>query len=729
MKYLDISKLPDRPYILMGCAVVFWSITTFLIFIEILHWPYIGAQFNANIAGKSAIVTKITVSSPADLAGLKVGDEIIAVENNNDGRYRFTGLEAIGGRHQIHSYDMSNATTLSKNLIWNYLSQGKFVLILKNQNRITIKPANSRPVSTLPFKIFNTVMQSLIVFAISMGIYIFAKPTVAVRLLIASGLGLAVNNLIGIALFAREFVKPAYIQAPIFTISALATLTFIYGLLALLWYFPSPINRFPFGKIVIGFALFVWSAQLFQFYQFPIHPYQFPYLLSLPIAVVISAIQWYRTRNRPMERASVKWFMLTIYGVSSVAAALYSIPIILRQEPIIGPVTASFVLSLIFVGIALGTLRFRLFDMQRIWWRVIVWFVGGLMVVAVDLLLISQFDLDQKASIPLALLITGWAYFPIRQRIFEYFVGTSVIEVGDHVPNMITRFSTIVEEQEFDGGFVAFLQEVFTAKDIGAIGRSKIEQSRLEDHGLALRVPDISGSGSIQLIGKAGGRQLFTRNDCQVAESFLHLVRNMNTASKQQFTKLQEDRQRIVRDLHDDVGGRLLSLVYQSKDEQISQKARDALAALKESLIVVEDSEAIDFEVAWHKIKTQAKERFEQSGHKFQINESIHSPRILSAREYVNVKRISQEIVSNAIKYNSRGKIELSVIVDDLGTIKMTSTNWIFNDIQDKTSTKRGLLNIDTRLGEIGGKLHTRIETTDNGKRRYVVKIVVPLLN
>ncbi len=709
-------------------AFALWCLTALMIFNQALQWPYLGARFSADIAGHAIIVDKVIADGPAEKAGLKAGDRIVALRNPDEGEtYSLTGLEAIAGRHQLYSYEMVIAADRAIRKTWKFLEQDKVELVTDDDRTFVLHPSLSRPLWSLPIQTFTALAQSLLILLINAGIYAFAARSKAVNLLALSGLGLVGNTLSNSLIGARELVLAPQTLNFIYLINSFSLLVFTYGLLALLWHFPTRISRFPFATITFLIVLFIQYTQYFGLLEFPVHVFQLPNLLPFPLAIVISIIQWRRTAGKPVERASVMWFMLTIYGITSLVTILYSVPIMLRYPPLLSPHVASFTLSLIFIGIAAGTLRYRLFDIHRIWWRAIVWMAGGFGVVLADILLISQFDLEQAKALPFALFLAGWTYFPLRQAVLQYFVGSRNIKIADHVPDMIKTFSTIEDSDEFDGRFIAFLRRVFKAADIGPVSRTHASSASLDKNGLVLRVPSLSGNGVLELVGKSGGRQLFSPNDIRVANSFTRLIRNMNDARERENTRLQDDRDRIVRDLHDDVGGRLLNLIYRAKENSVTNEARATLKALKETLIVVEDTQSFDFSVVWDEICANAAGRLKSTGKKLSETLDINSERVLSAREYINLTRIVQEIVSNAIKYAGSDEVSLSARVDANGTLELVSGNSCSNSCDEELSGRRGLANIRKRIEEIGG--HLNIAATENreNEKTFTIRLVLPL--
>ena len=714
-------------FILVLVLFALWCLAIALIFSLTLKWPYVGGEFTADVPGQTMVITKIKKGSPADKAGLKSGDRITAFIDPVSGeRYKLTGLEAIAGRHQLHSYEMTARARESMLQTWSFISKDQVIFETANDGKFELTPQKMRALWDLPFKVFTSMAQSLLVLLIASGIFIFAKRSTAVNLLAISGLGLTVNSLTNVLIGSRETVIPPHVLNVTTLTNAFASTLFIYGLLALLWHFPSRINKFPFAKFVIGVGLFIVFVHYFALFDFPFHTYQFPNLLPFPIAIGISIIQWRRTRNNPLERASVMWFMLTIYGVTTLVMLFYSLPIILHYPPILSPHLATFALSFIYIGIALGTLRYRLFDIHRIWWRSIVWLAGGFIVFLADILLISQFDLEQSKAIPLALFIAGWAYFPIRQIILDYFLGSKNTKIGDHVTDMISTFSTLEDSDEFEGRFVGFMRRVFDSADFGPVSRDSQKQTALENNGLMLRIPNLFAQGSFQLAGKSAGRQLFSPNDVRVADNLTTLVRNIGDARKHEFEELKKDRERIVRDLHDDVGGKLLSLIYRTKDKEVADDARATLAALKESLIVVENTQTIDFDIAWHRIAEKAEQRLSNAKIKYEIQSQIIVDRNLSTREYINLKRIVQEIISNAIKYAKPGLVHLNGGVSSTGIILISCNNVSGGESMNEFSSKRGLANIRKRSEEIGATVEIKTPKEGKGISRFEITLTLP---
>jgi signal transduction histidine kinase len=667
----------------------------------------------------------VRAGSPAARAGLADGDEIIAIIDAQGLRHNLTGLEAIESRDQIRSYEMWNDTRAANATTWSIIDGHRLEFELHDGRRLTVFPQEGRSALSLPPGFFILLIQSLIIVLIAAGILAFAPHSLPVALLVTSGIAISVNMLIFMALTACELAMPPAVQSLTFNLGSVGITVFSLSLLALLWYFPMPIARFPFGKLVVIFGLFVLSAQYFQYFAFPPHPYQTPLLLTQLGGVILSVVSWRRTRGKPLERASVMWFILSIVGVCVLVVLAFNIPVFFGLQPIFGANTALFAITFVYVGVALGTLRYRLFDIHRIWWRTITWAVGGLVVLLVDVILVAQFDFEQATALPLALVLAGWGYFPVRQIVFEYFVTSRRVRVEDYLPELIKMFSGVKQPDEFDGRLIAFLRHVFQAEEIGPIRHEVSDRATVSDNGLALEVPDLSGTRTVQIIGKAKGRQLFSTDDVSTAQTIVRLVRYLADLSRRELEDITDDRRRIVRDLHDDVGGRLLSLVYSAPDDRSARAARGALAALKDSLIVIEDTETIDVEMAWANIRAEATERLSVMGIALEVAEDFQSSRVLSAREYLNFKRIFQEIASNMIKYAQPTVAHVAISVALDGQFVLRASNRIAALQETVSSTHRGHSSITTRAAEIGGTVSFENRWDDEGGI-YEITVTLP---
>ena len=731
-RWLQKIEYPFSVTVVAGMLVLWCAIAIFG-HLKLADGPYLGIVFQGDPDKKQLFVRSINETGEAYHAGIRLTDRFDAVETvDGTKRHDFIGPEAYSGIQRIHSYQKHDEMLQAKRDLWEFVELPEYVLVRDTGERVLLKPEKSRSWSSsylLTALIIIILLESLVMILVSSGIFAFAKRSVGVTVLFIGGVGFSINAMANSFIVTREIMLDPSIYYWIQLPSMAGSIAFQYALLCLVWYVPNPISRFPFWQTMLVVAVFVYSAQTFKFFEFPIHPYEFPKLMLLPLGIIISVIQWRKSSGDPITRATAQWLMMSIYGSLTIVIILYNVPLVLKQPPLINPLIASFLWLFTFIGLALGTIRYKLFEVQRYWLKIVTWIVGGTLVMLADLLMVSQFDFSQKQALPLALLLASWVYFPIRHFLFEYFVKSRDTKMTNHIVDLIDTFGGTKNAAAFDQKFASFAKKVFQARDIQQHASGRGSNSLICENGLGLTIANVSNSGSITLFGKADGKSLFSVNDMSTADSFVKLIRNLKDIRLQEQEVLEEERGRIVRDLHDDVGGRLLSLIYKAPDSKLEADARATLTALKESMIVIEDSESVDMELAWDQIRQDSEERLNEAGFALVVNENISEKGFyLTARQYVNLKRIVQELISNVIKHGREGPVDLGLNVTEDNYCQLNCRNKTRYASDSNILSGRGIGNISKRIEEIGGSISLLVneQETDTGNSFFEIEMQFP---
>lgn len=701
-------------------AFVTWATLCAMVLQVLSDVPWLGARFEPNPGG-GVVVQSIVRGGPADVAGLLRGDEVVSITASDGAALSLTGFEAVLGRHQTPNFDSYNATLDAKEALWPIVTQPELTMETSDGRRIELTGLQSRGLFKFQFEFALKMLNALVVALVAIGIWAFAPRGYAVTLLAISGIGLAVNILCGAILSTSELtISPSLFHLSI-SAASWGGATFSYALLVVIWHFPRKLSRQPVTEVLMGIGVLLQINLLFQFYEFPINSFEMAHLVPVPIALVASLLQWRNTRGKPLERASVIWFSLTIYGLVTLVVGLYSLPLVLNVPILLSPALANVFLALIFLGIALGTLRYRLFDVHRIWLRAVLWVIGGVTFILLDLGFVLVLNLEQSYALPLALLVAGWIYFPSRNKLAEWVLGARETDVSAHIPELIRRFNNLRDEDEVNGRFIGFLKSVYRVSEVASIDDIPLQEAQIENHGLFLRVPLVTEGRSALLVGMAGGRQLFSRGEVAATDTFLYLVRSLHAGNVSEVKRLEEERERITRDLHDDVGGKLLTMIYQAPDEAAANQAREALQALRETVYVVENQQTIEFSGAWALLVAELEKDL---GRVLSHENRAQLTRDLSAREYVNLKRIMQEVTSNALKYAEKGSMELSVQSDAEDTLFFRFRNRLGAEAQPDLTSGRGLMNIRRRIEEMGGSVAIATAEANNGV--FQLDLVMP---
>lgn len=188
---------------------------------------------------------------------------------------------------------------------------------------------------------------------------------------------------------------------------------------------------------------------------------------------------------------------------------------------------------------------------------------------------------------------------------------------------------------------------------------------------------------------------------------------------------LLEERQRIVRDMHDGIGGQLLGLAVQVKARQLDSEGLETalqtsisdLRLIVDSLDSAEDGVADALRGFEHRVRAQA------SAIKAEFQSRIDldaDDAVLGPRGTLQVLRILQEAVANAIRHARPSRISLSAALNATGQVEVVLRD-NGSGILPGASEGRGLSNMRTRAASIGAQLDV---TSDSGGT--LVRLVLP---
>lgn len=150
-------------------------------------------------------------------------------------------------------------------------------------------------------------------------------------------------------------------------------------------------------------------------------------------------------------------------------------------------------------------------------------------------------------------------------------------------------------------------------------------------------------------------------------------VKNKHTQLEQSFARMKlleteravsEERERIYRDLHDDVGAKLLSLVYRAGTPATAELARSALQDLRDvvSRTAAADVPLEELAADWH---AECDQRLTEAAMRLDWRQSgVFDGIALSQPQALDISRVLREAVSNAIKHSGAAVVVVAVGVD-----------------------------------------------------------------
>ena len=184
---------------------------------------------------------------------------------------------------------------------------------------------------------------------------------------------------------------------------------------------------------------------------------------------------------------------------------------------------------------------------------------------------------------------------------------------------------------------------------------------------------------------------------------------------------VSEERERIYRDLHDDVGAKLLSLVYRAGDGENADLARSALQDLRD-VVSTTAPDNLSLEALCGNWRAECERRLSDAGVSLDWRqegaiETVH----LNQPQALNLGRILREAVSNQIKHARASRAEVEVVLAEQTLSLRIRDNGIGCDKGATPGAGRGVRNMEMRAERIGAALQR------NGEGGCEVVVHLPL--
>jgi signal transduction histidine kinase len=227
---------------------------------------------------------------------------------------------------------------------------------------------------------------------------------------------------------------------------------------------------------------------------------------------------------------------------------------------------------------------------------------------------------------------------------------------------------------------------------------------------------------------------------------FLALLKRFQTLLKNQQEKmqvelesqirLQHERERISRDLHDNVGAQLSYIISNidhivetnNKDKNrlndVADTAKSAILNLRETIWAIHN-EQVTVEDFYDRFKLYATNQTKNRGDiNLVFSENIvHNP-ILNPNQALNLYRICQESFNNALKHAHAQRLDIFISADETTTFLFhLQDDGIGFDLNKNTEGSYGLQNMKARAKEIGAHFYLYSELGQGTRTEILIEV------
>ena len=667
--------------------------------------PWLGVKLNIN-DDQSIVIDQIIKGSPAE--GLLIpGDEIMALIGSDNRRFELQASDLVENLDGCTTFEQYRQALQRHETINTIIAQPEMSVQLRDGSLINLHPSSTRPLAALTYKPWLQLFIGMAGFLIATTTLLLRHNSIATQIFFIAGLSFLASAW-GAAIYSgRELAIDSELARLATTAGISGAKLLAYSLVALIWLYPKPVSRFPVVSILYVLAIADILRIAFLGFDLPLHTTFIGTTAVIPLGILFSIAQWRQAKHKADHRAILKWMNLSIYIAVFLIIGTHDLPIILSITPLINVVSEYAIVVIIFLGFAFAITRYRLFDIERWWIDIWLWFFAGTLILASDFILAYVIKMNQGVALSLALILVGWLYFPLRQQVWKKLLKRKNRGIEHYLPKIVTALTR--SDDNIEQLWQTLLREIFNPLSLEK-HTLPLTAPAIDNDGLALLLPGSEHSDGYRLRYADKGRRLFLEEDTHLAASLFNLVFDKQRSIATYMQGVHEERKRILRDLHDDVAGRLLALKLNTNDKSTIPSINEALTALRSVIYSLNRHQDKNLGEASTRWRSDLQNLIDPS--KIRLSWDIDSTLDtlpLSAHQILNLERILREAFSNAVHHSKPTEIMVRVQMEGSDLILRVENNSNIN--KPVCDPGNGLLNIRQRMQEMGGSMEYTNDT------------------
>lgn len=593
-------------------------------------------------------------------------------------------------------------------------------IFVSENGTISEYEASERKASELPALFWIQIIVSLGGIFISGWIWALKPKSLPTLFFFLSGLAMGLSAMSSAVYTTRLIAIPSQIFWALSLINGWCAPAFGVAMIALFLIYPREVRRWKELIIFQFLFFFTWTLACTMQWGFEYHDISLIIIVMMALLCIVIAFQFVITKKDPKSRAILLWLSLSVLIGSGLFVVFNTVPVLLGVKPLEqGYAFLSFLI--IYFGIAFGLKQYRLFEVGDWAFRFLFYTIGTLIFVAFDAILVLVTGMNRFPALGLALMVVGFAYFPLRDYFWRFFNHRKKLQPHELLSEalLVTLApSPAVRLQRWEG-LVKKLFDPLAMKYCEAISKTVV----LAPDGVALTFPAIADIPALRIAYPWSGRSLFSLRAVEVAKQIVQFIEEAESSRQAYDRGVVEERLRIAQDLHDDVGARLLTGLHGDNSDLRStiQGAMTDIRSIVKGIVggkvflndLLADLrseshrrlQAVGMDLIWSLP--------EKNTYEFAVDYHLHK----------TLGSVIREIVSNCIKHSNAKKLEVKInATAEQIYIVASDDGQGFPEAVFQGHMGFGLKSLNKRVTDLGGIF--QIENSPHA----CVTIVLPIL-
>ncbi|MGH1412130.1 MAG: sensor histidine kinase [Pelagimonas sp.] len=625
--------------------------------------PFLGLDLGLSLDGQ----VQLESAGVAPASGIEAGwivDRLVAADGTE---LSISATTLTEEPDTLGTIDQMQAFMATQDQLWRALIAGPVTLLGTNEKgdwTTTVTAQPMRAVWNVPFSFWIQILSGLAATLVGGWVWSLNPRSWPQSALLLSGLGLQLSASAAAVYSSRELALPLPVFSTLSVTNQIGTVTFGLGLVLVFSTYPKRLlgPRMIWVPVVL---LVLWNVamKLFAVQSTEIRNY-LPTLLLMIAILVFIAIQFVAARQDALARAALRLLGLGVIVGAGAFIMTRTLPILLGIPLLVSQATLFPVIFLVYASVALAVVKYRLFDMPRWSSLLLFYFFGACVLLAFDALLIYGLALDRTPALALSLLVVGFVYLPLRDRLMALLVrrpkaipdqGVSLLAMADFISR--AHRLDLAETRWQDS-----LRKLFDPLEIERLPSDVHPKSpTLVEFGRALDLPPpIDGMDPLRLVLPNRGHRLFAAEDRDRASEILALVDELLRGQEAYDTGVATERTRIARDLHDNISIHLLSALHSDDPERKNACVRETLGDLRR-IISGDPATQTDLGLLLSELRLSMAETLTARSIDLDWPVSDLRGQVVSEEVGATIQAVTREAITNVIRHSQATQVSYAL--------------------------------------------------------------------
>ena len=563
------------PLLVVLGTLLIGSLLALAVVLIATHQPWLGLRLGPDNTGGLKVVA---VAAEGPSAAIRPGAVLTAIDDGEGVASTFRPFDLVDDPDVAESYVALDEFLVRQDAIDNILRGGRVYLTLSDGERVEVTPSPLRPLASLPGVFWLMLFIGVACTVIGLWTWSVRPHEVGVQAFALSSAALLFSTFGAAPYIARELALDGGLFRVLSSLNILGSFSFAVALFVMFLVYPR--------RLVPELGTCGHPGHYFDLVACRHVPGGLlrsgDRTLSLHGprnggAITAAVIQYWRSKGEPLMRAAPPLVRPLVGVRTGIFLVMFVVPVLLGRGVIMPPLRLCSGCACLR-RVAVGMVRYRMFDLDGWAFRILIRYRGGagyprriahLRGCNGSPACLFDFAPRRRSALPSATRRSGAAADASpRQPRRPVSRGSGRGAIG------VRRGTQRALEAAVAGRLCAVRR---------GEGTAQAEAANCRD-GLALMIPGAAGAMPMKLSYAAGGRRLFNRRDVELASELCAMLSHSSESRDAYEKGVAEERARIARDMHDNIGAKLLSALHSALPERKDAMVRETLTDLRNIL-------------------------------------------------------------------------------------------------------------------------------------------------